>query len=106
MPTYTQAGNNEVAGFTNAAAVPAVFLTSLNPASHARDAVAFTLHALGSGFGAGAVINFDGTDRATTVVGPGEVTASITLTGGAARLVPVTVKSGNGYSTPRDFAVT
>jgi hypothetical protein len=107
MATYNQGSSNDVAGESNARAVPAVWATGVNPATHARDGVAFTLHALGSGFAAGSVLNFDGVDKATTVVSPTDVSASITLLGTeAVRTAPVVVKSGNGVSSPVPFSVT
>jgi hypothetical protein len=107
MATYQQGSTNEVPGDTNAKAVPAVFVTGLNPPTHGRDGVAFTLHALGSGFAAGSVLNYDGVDKATTVNSATDVSASITEVGGnAARAVPVVVKSGNGFATPAAFPVT
>jgi hypothetical protein len=107
MATYQQGSRNEVPGDTNAKAVPAVFLTGLTPPTHARDGVAFTLHALGVGFAAGAVLNYDGVDKATTVNSATDVSASITeVAGNTARAVPVLVKSGPGYSTPAAFSVT
>jgi hypothetical protein len=109
MATYNRDGTNTfVAGESNARAATAVYASSLTPASHARDGVAFTLHALGKGFSVGAaVINFDGVDQATTVVSDGDVSASLTLPAGSqARSAPVVVKAGNGFSTPLPFAVT
>jgi hypothetical protein len=109
MATYNRDGTTTfVAGESNARAATAVWLASLTPATHARDGVAFTLHALGKGFAVGAaVINFDGADQPTTVVSDGEVTASITLAAGSqARTAPVLVKAGNGFATPIPFAVT
>jgi hypothetical protein len=107
MATYTQSGSNDVAGESNARAAAAVWLTGLTPATHARDNTPFTLHALGAGFVAGSVMNVDGIDQATTVVSPGEVTASITLAPALQpHAAPVVVKAGNGYSTPAAFAIT
>jgi hypothetical protein len=107
MATYSQSGTTEVPGDTNAKAVPAVFLSGFTPPAHGRDGVAFTLHALGAGFAAGAVLNYDGVDKATTVNSATDVSASITeVAGNTARAVPVFVKAGNGYSTPAAFSVT
>src|SRR5262249_52965642 len=107
MATYNQGSTNDVAGESNARAAAAVWLTGFTPASHARDGVAFTLHGLGSGFLAGAVLNYDGVDKATTVVSATDVSASITeVAGNAARNVPVIVKAGNGFSTAQPFPVT
>lgn len=107
MPTYTPGGNDYVAGESNARGVPAVWLTSINPTTHGRDAVQFTLTVDGSGFAAGSVVNFDGNDKTTTVVSPTQVTAPVTLTGGQQpRTAPVVVRSGNGYSSPAPFVVT
>ena len=107
MAIYLQGSTTEVPGDTNAKAVPAVFLAGFNPVTHGRDGVAFTLHALGSNFAAGAILNYDGADKATTVNSAGDVSASITeVAGNAARAVPVFVKSGNGYTTPLSFPVT
>jgi hypothetical protein len=107
MATYQQGSTTEVPGDTNAKAVRAVFVTGFSPASHGRDGVAFPLHALGSGFAAGAILNYGGVDQPTTVNSPTDVSASITeVAGNAARAVPVIVKSGTGYSTPAAFPVT
>ena len=107
MATYNQGSTNEVPGDTNAKAAAAVWQTGLNPATHARDGISFQLHVLGAGFAAGAAINFDGVDKATTVNGPTDVSCGILLAAGEqARSAPVFVKSGNGYSTPAPFKVT
>lgn len=107
MDNWTQSGHTFVAGESSARAVRAVWLTGLTPASHARDNTPFTLHALGSGFVAGAVLNVDGVDYATTVVSDGEVTASVTLAPALqAHVAPVLVKAGNGYSSPASFPIT
>lgn len=107
MATYNQGSNNEVPGDTNAKAVAAVWATSINPTTHARDSVQFTLTVNGAGFIAGSVIEFDGVNKTTTVVSPTQVTCPVTLAGAeAVRSAPVRVKAGNGFSTPVPFAVT
>jgi hypothetical protein len=63
---------------TFAAIAPAPVLTSLDPGSVVAGGAAFTLRALGSGFTAASVVQFNGVSRATTFVSAGEVTTAVT----------------------------
>jgi len=104
MSEYTEAGSDFVAGESNARAVAAVWLTTLTPATARVGDASFTLHCLGDGFGADAVISWNGADEPTTVVSPTEVTTAVNmLTATTPMPIPVLVRSRNGYSESRTF---
>jgi hypothetical protein len=82
----------------------------LNPTAAAPGGAAFTLTVSGTGFATGAVINWNGSARTTTVVSAQQLTATISATDIAtAKTAVVTVTNpapGGGTSVPALFEVT
>jgi hypothetical protein len=82
----------------------------LNPASTAPGGAAFTLTVNGTGFGTGAVINWNGSPRTTTVVSSQQLTTLISATDIAtAKTAVVTVTNpapGGGTSMPVLLEIT
>jgi hypothetical protein len=82
----------------------------LVPTATAPGGAAFTLTVNGSGFASGAVVNWNGSARATTVVSSAQVTAAILATDIAtASTASITVTNpapGGGTSLPTLFPVT
>ncbi|WP_460622967.1 T9SS type A sorting domain-containing protein [Hymenobacter tenuis] len=89
---------------------PKPTLTALAPSSIAAGSGGFTLAVTGSGFGAGSVVRFNGTELITTVVSATQLSASVPASAvAAAGSFPVTVFNpapGGGSSESRTFTVT
>ncbi|MDO7854295.1 choice-of-anchor D domain-containing protein [Hymenobacter convexus] len=87
--------------------VPAI--SSLAPSSVTAGAAGFTLTVNGSGFVAGTVVSFNGTDRATTFVSATQLTAAIlaadVATAGTYNVVATNSVPGGGASAPAPFTV-
>ena len=106
MPTYP---GPTTPGESNARAVRGGIpppLTTLTPPTVAAGAANFTLHCLGAGFGADAIITMNGVDKATTVVSDTEVTTPVNMAGVVAGPIPVAVRNGRDISAPLTFTVT
>lgn len=83
-------------GVSNAVAMPvqnrAPVLTSVNPAVVPQGSVAFSLGVLGSGFIPGSVVRWNGQDRPTTYMNPGQLLAQISAADvAAADTVEITI---------------
>ena len=75
-------------------------LTSVSPQSVLQNSGALTLTVNGSNFVSGCTVLWNGSPRATTLVSPSQVTASLSSSDVAvAGTVPVTVKNGSGQVT-------
>ncbi|MGE0130853.1 MAG: pre-peptidase C-terminal domain-containing protein [Blastocatellales bacterium] len=89
---------------------PAPVLASLSPASIAAGSVDFTLTVNGTDFVPGAVVNWNGSARATTFVNNTQVTAQITAadvaTQGLAGVTVVNPAPGGGSSNALTFNIT
>jgi hypothetical protein len=89
--------------------VPLIY-PSLNPAAAAPGSPAFTLTVNGTGFVSGAVVNWNGSARATTFVSSSQLTASITAadvaTAGTATITVTNPTPGGGISNSVFFQVT
>lgn len=96
-----------LAGAMSGPMVYAFTAASLSPSSAAAGGGAFTLSVLGSGFVAGAVVTWDGSDRTTTFVDAGRLDAAIPASDLAlGGLVTVAVRgAGGGVSNSLTFAV-
>ena len=98
--TVTQAGANN----------PTPILTSLNPSSTTAGGGAFTLTVNGADFVVGAVVRWNGSDRATSWVSSTQLTATITAadiaTAGTANVTVFNPSPGGGPSNPVSFAIT
>jgi hypothetical protein len=93
----------------NISSNPTPVLTSLQPSSTLAGSAAFTLTVNGSGFVSGAVINFNGTARATTFLSATQLTASVLAADVAnTGTIPVTVTNptpGGGTSNALTFTI-
>jgi hypothetical protein len=89
---------------------PVPTLTSISPASTAANSGAFTLALNGSGFVGGSIVQWNGSNRATTVVSSTQLTAQITAsdlsTSGTATVGVVNPTPGGGSSGTLSFAIT
>jgi subtilisin family serine protease len=104
-------------GYTRVATSPAITVvpgapavTSLSPTSAAAGGAAFTLTVNGSGFAAGAIVRWNGADRATTFVGATQLRAAITAADiaaiGTAQVTVFMPPPGSGTSNPLPFTIT
>jgi hypothetical protein len=93
-----------------AASNPVPTITSLSPTSTTAGSAAFTLTVNGTGFVSAAVVNFNGSARATTFVNATQLTAAILATDVASVGTPgVTVTNptpGGGTSGSSTFTIT
>jgi hypothetical protein len=84
-------------------------LLFLEPAGAEQGGEAFVLTVNGAGFSQGSVVRWNGTDRPTTFVNPGRVTAQIPAADlaqvGTAQIVVFNPAPGGGASAPRVFPV-
>jgi hypothetical protein len=97
------------------AAVPMPVLSTLSPDHALSTAASFTLTVRGGNFQANSVILFNGLAKATTYVGPGELSCLIaaadmavtaSAAGGQSVPVPVYVSTpAAGYSAPQNFRI-
>jgi hypothetical protein len=79
----------------------APLISSLNPSTVTAGSPSFTLTVNGSNFQDGASVTVDNVPRATTFVGPGQLTVSVTDADIAvARLVPIAVTNPGGQTSP------
>ena len=94
-------------GFTVLNPLPVI--TVLSPTSATAGGPAFTLNVTGSGFAAGAKLQWNGADRATTVVSATQLTAAIPAsdiaTAGSANVTVVNPAPGGGASGPLSLAI-
>ena len=82
-------------------------LSSLNPTTADNDAGDVQLHALGSDFVNGAVIEFDGSSKGGTFYSQGQVMAIVPMAGVAAGQHSIHVRNPDGgRSDPLQFTVT
>ena len=82
-------------------------LSSLNPTTADNDAGDAQIHALGSGFVSGAVIEFDGSSKGGTFYSQGQVMAIVPLAGVSAGQHSIRVRNPDGgKSDPLQFTVT
>ena len=82
-------------------------LSSLNPTTADNDAGDAQIHALGSGFISGAVIEFDGSSKGGTFYSGGQVMAIVPMAGVAAGQHSIRVRNPDGgKSDPLQFTVT
>jgi hypothetical protein len=82
-------------------------VTALEPDTVVLSAPSFTLHVVGTGFAPDAVIVFNGSDEATTVVSATEVTTGVNMdTATVAIALPVAVRNGDVVSNALDFTFT
>jgi subtilisin family serine protease len=104
-------------GYTRVATSPAVTIipgppavTSVSPTSAAAGGAAFTLTVNGSGFTTGAIVRWNGADRATTFVGATQLRAAITAADiaatGTAQVTVFLPAPGGGTSSPVPFTIT
>ncbi len=88
---------------------PVPIVASLSPASATAGGAAFTLTVNGSSFRTGAIVRWNGANRATTFVSATQLTASITAadiaTAGSASVTVVNAAPGGGTSGSLAFAV-
>ncbi len=109
-PAPVGGASNSVAFNVTAANNPVPALTSLVPNSASAGSGAFTLMVNGSGFVNGSVVQWNGSNRTTTFVNSGQVTASITAADvQTATIADVTVFNptpGGGSSNSLNFDVT
>jgi hypothetical protein len=88
---------------------PAPTITSLSPATVATGSAAFTIAITGSGFLTASVVQWNGTNRATTYVSATQLTAAITAadsnTAGTASLTVVNPAPGGGVSSGATFTI-
>ncbi len=102
----TSAGLN----FTITATNPVPTASALSPSSAAAGAAGFNLSVLGSGFVAGSVVRWNGTDRPTTLISATELRAVIAaadVSSAGTRTVTVfTPTPGGGTSNGQTFTVT
>jgi hypothetical protein len=86
---------------------PAITLLPSQGASAGRSG--FTLHVHGTGFVAGSVVRWNGSDRVTQYVGPTRLTATISATDvaqpGTAQITVVNPAPGGGTSGPRPMTI-
>lgn len=83
-------------------------VTALAPDTVALGAPSFVIHVHGTGFALDAVIVWNGSAEATTVVSDTELTTGVNMaTASAAVTIPVLVRNGDGTeSNARDFTFT
>jgi hypothetical protein len=82
-------------------------VTALTPPTAALGSPSFTLQVLGTGFALDAVIVWNGSDEATTVVSAKKVTTGVDMTTATvAGPVPVAVRNGDVVSNALDFTFT
>jgi len=92
-------------GDTSAPAPP-ISLTSIAPTSAVVGSAPLTLTATGSGFTAASIIQFGGSDLATSFVSATSVTAQVDPTSAVAGTVPVLVKDAFSTSGTQNFEFT
>jgi len=103
--------------YTRVATSPAVTVapgpptvTSLSPASAAAGGAAFRLPVNGASFAAGAIVRWNGADRATTFVSSTQLRAAIPAADiaaiGTAQVTVFVPPPGGGTSSPAAFAIT
>jgi hypothetical protein len=96
--------------FVFASQHPVPVTTSIFPATKSLNDPAFTLTLSGSGFGTWTVVRLDGSDRATTFVNSGQVTAAIPasdmLAGATHSITAFNPAPGGGTSNGQSFVVT
>lgn len=89
---------------------PVPSITSLQPSSVAAGSTGFPLTVNGSGFVTGSVVRWNGSDRTTSFVNNGQVTAQIPSTdvaaAGSAQVTVFTPSPGGGTSNPATFNIT
>lgn len=89
---------------------PVPSITSLQPSSVAAGSTGFTLTVNGSGFVTGAVVRWNGSNRMTSFVSNGQVTAQIPSTdvaaAGSAQVTVFNPSPGGGTSNPATFTIT
>ncbi|MGE3510800.1 MAG: IPT/TIG domain-containing protein, partial [Vicinamibacterales bacterium] len=103
-------------GFTRAATSPPFtvqpgppVVSTLSPASASAGGAPFTLTVDGSGFTAGSVVRWNGSDRATTYVSATRLRAAILagdLAAPTTAQITVFAPDGGGLSSPRAFQIT
>jgi len=104
-------------GYTRGATSPPVTVvpgvptvTSLSPASVVAGGAAFTLTVNGTGFAAGAVVRWNGSDRTTTFVGATQLRANITAadiaSAGTAQVTVFLPPPGGGTSSAASFTIS
>jgi uncharacterized protein (TIGR03437 family) len=88
---------------------PMPVLSSINPSSVNAGGMAFMLQANGSGFNASSVVRFNGSDRTTTFVNSGQVTAMISADdiseGGSASITVFNPSPGGGTSGAQTLTI-
>jgi hypothetical protein len=88
---------------------PLPAITLLSPSSATAGGAAFTLTVNGTGFVAGAVVNFNGSAKATTFVSSTQVTAAILATdiatGGSVNVTVTNPAPGGGTSATATFII-
>jgi hypothetical protein len=88
---------------------PLPSLTSISPSTATAGGAAFTLTATGLDFVGTSVIQWNGSNRATTYVSSSQLTASVSAadiaTGGTARITVVNPSPGGGTSSAQTFTV-
>src|ERR1700686_4632512 len=88
---------------------PFPFVSQLSPVSGLPGSSGFTLHVQGSGFVTGAVVNWNGSPRATQVLSSTAVTATISATDlakvGTALVTVTNPAPGGGTSNAANFPV-
>ncbi|MFN0124907.1 MAG: hypothetical protein ACKV2V_30755 [Blastocatellia bacterium] len=103
-------GLSNTATFQIVATNPAPTLTALAPAHTLFGGPDFTLTATGTSFVTGAVIRWNGADRATTFVGATHLTATITAadiqTAGSASVTVFNPAPGGGVSGAQTFTIS
>lgn len=90
--------------------IPVPTITSLSPATTAPGVGGFTLTVRGSNFVSTSVVQWNGSDRSTTFVSTGQLTAQITAadvaTAGAATVTVFNPAPGGGSSNSSTFTIT
>ncbi len=88
---------------------PVPTLGSLNPTSATEGGSAFSLTVNGSDFVPGSIVRWNGADRATTYVSPGELQAAVTAadiaTAGTASVTVFSPAPGGGTSAVQTFTI-
>lgn len=102
-------GLSDAATFTVTAPNPLPQLISLNPATAVEGGGPFTLTVSGTGFVSGAIVRWDGQNRATTFVSATQLTAQIPATdiagAGSAAVTVVNPSPGGGISSALGFTI-
>jgi len=108
---FPNAGPSTALPFTiNLGTYPVPNLTSIYPTTMVAGSLPFLIYAGGTEFAPGAVLNFNGVAKATTVTGTTNVSATISTADiSVAGTVQVTVTNptpGGGPSTPQPFVIS